>query len=263
MSAATAFAHAFAMPIVDVTIVGALDPEVRADAAQRVADAAGEALRAAPGRCWAQVRELDAKDYAENGGPTAARPVFLRVLRADLPPVPARAAVARRLADGVASALRRPAENVHVLFEPSAAGRVAFGGDLAPGPPRHRAQSGAKWESIVGYARAVRVGELVWVTGSVSVDDAGQPVGVGDAYAQSKRCLEVIETALGNLGASPRDVVRTRIFVTDIQRDWGAIGRAHAEMFGEARPATSMVEVRRLISDWMLVEIEADAYLGG
>lgn len=251
------------MPILDLTIVGELDAGLREHAARRVADAAAVVFETGPGRCWARVRELDARDYAENGGPTEARPVFVSVLRADLPTPGPRAALASALAGGVAEALGRPAENVHVLFEPGGAGRVAFGGALVAGPPRHRASSGARWESIVGYARAVRVGDLVWVTGSASVDDAGEPVGVGDAYAQAKRCLEVVKTALGSLGGGPEDVVRTRIFVTDITRDWSAIGRAHAEVFGDVRPATTMVEVRKLISDWMLVEIEADAYLGG
>ncbi|MEM1413496.1 MAG: RidA family protein [Myxococcota bacterium] len=251
------------MPILDLTIVGPLDAARRERAAQRVADAAAAAFETGPGRCWARLRELDASDYAENGGPTEARPVFVNVLRHDLPPPVERAALAATLARGVAEALGRPRENVHVLFEPAAAGRVAFGGALTPGPPRHRAESGARWEAIVGYARAVRVGDLVWVTGSTAVDDAGEPVGLGDARAQATRCLEVVKAALETLGGSAADVVRTRMFVTDIARDWAAIGEAHAEVFGDVRPATTMVEVRKLIADWMLVEIEADACLGG
>ncbi|MBX7195635.1 MAG: RidA family protein [Sandaracinaceae bacterium] len=141
------------------------------------------------------------------------------------------------------------------------AGRVSFGGELAPAPPRHRVQTAAPWESKVGYARAVRVGDLVWVTGTTAFDAAGAPVGIGDAHAQAVQCLANVERALVALGSSRAGVVRTRMFVTDIARDWEAIGRAHAEVFGEVRPATTMVEVRRLIADWMLVEIEADAVL--
>ena len=124
---------------------------------------------------------------------------------------------------------------------------------------RRRASSGAKWEAIVGYSRAVRVGDHVYVTGTTAFGDQGEPTGEGDAAAQATRAISNIERALAQLDARLDDVVRTRMFVVDIERDWEAIGHAHAAAFGEIRPATSMVEVRRLIEDWMLVEIEADA----
>lgn len=131
-----------------------------------------------------------------------------------------------------------------------------------PSPPvRTAVSSGAKWEDLVGYARAVRVGDLVWVTGTTATLPGGGHV-AGDAYAQAAQCLANIERALAQLGASLADVVRTRMFVTDIERDWQAVGRAHAERFARVRPATTMVEVRRLIEPWMSVEIEADAFVG-
>lgn len=123
---------------------------------------------------------------------------------------------------------------------------------------RVRVRSGAPWEPAVGYCRAVRVGNFVAVSGSAAVGEDGRLVGAGDAYAQAKHCIEVVEAALAKAGAGLADVVRTRIFVTDIGL-WEEIGRAHAEAFGEHPPATSMVEVSRLIDPGMLVEIEADA----
>ena len=118
--------------------------------------------------------------------------------------------------------------------------------------------TGAPWESIVGYCRAVRVGSHVAVTGTAAVGENGEVVGVGDAYAQTRRCLEIIEKALKDSGASIEDVVRTRIYVTDIAQ-WELVGRAHGDVFGEVYPATTMVEVSALIDPDMLVEIEADA----
>jgi enamine deaminase RidA (YjgF/YER057c/UK114 family) len=118
--------------------------------------------------------------------------------------------------------------------------------------------TGAPWEKTVGYCRAVRVGAHIAVSGTAPVGDDGEVVGVGDAYAQARRCIEIIERALAELGASLENVVRTRMFVTDISQ-WEAIGRAHGEAFGAIRPATSMVEVRALIDPDMLVEIEAEA----
>ena len=118
--------------------------------------------------------------------------------------------------------------------------------------------TGAPWEETVGYCRAVRVGPHISVSGTAPVGADGEVVGVGDAYAQACRCIEIIERALNEAGAGLQDVVRTRMFVTDI-RQWEAIGRAHGEAFGSIRPATSMVEVRALIDPDMLVEIEADA----
>ena len=123
---------------------------------------------------------------------------------------------------------------------------------------RQNISSGAPWESIVGYCRAVRVGPHIAVTGTASVGANGEVVAVGDAYGQTRRCIEIIEQALNEAGAGLRDVVRTRIFVTDITQ-WEAVGRAHAEVFGDIQPATTMVEVSALIDPDMLVEIEADA----
>ena len=132
---------------------------------------------------------------------------------------------------------------------------------MSPPPTVQRVFSGAPWETKVGYCRALRVGNLVYVTGTAPVADDGSVFAPGDARAQARRCFEIIDRALAGLGAARSNIVRTRMFVTDIARDWEAIGRAHAEALGEVRPATTMVEVRRLIADWMLVEIEADAAL--
>ncbi len=126
---------------------------------------------------------------------------------------------------------------------------------------RVRIQSGAPWERRVGYCRAIRSGPHVAVSGTAPVGEDGCVVGVGDAYAQAKRCIEIIERALAEAGAQLSDVVRTRMFVTDISQ-WEAIGRAHGEAFGDTRPATSMVEVKALIDPEMVVEIEADAIVG-
>ena len=118
--------------------------------------------------------------------------------------------------------------------------------------------TGAPWEETVGYCRAVRVGNHVAVSGTAPVGDDGEVVGVGDAYVQARRCIEIIERALAEAGAGLEHVVRTRMFVTDISQ-WQAVGKAHGEAFAAIRPATSMVEVRALIDPDMLVEIEADA----
>lgn len=125
-----------------------------------------------------------------------------------------------------------------------------------------RVFSAAPWERQVGYCRALRVGDRIFVTGTAPLAEEGGVFAPGDAYRQARRCLEIISTSLAELGATMADVVRTRMFVTDISR-WAEFGRAHSEFFGDHPPATSMIEVQALIDPAMLIEIEADAVSAG
>ena len=125
---------------------------------------------------------------------------------------------------------------------------------------REKFTSGAKWESIVGYSRAVKVADRIYVTGTTATDENSNIVGIGDAYSQTVQCIKNIEHALNHFGAGLRNIVRTRMFVTDISR-WEEHGRAHGEYFRGIMPATTMVEISKLIDPEMLIEIEADAEL--
>ncbi len=165
----------------------------------------------------------------------------------------------RVIADELCQELKMNSGNAFITFTEAHSGRVYTGGELRFRKESfERTFSGAPWEARVGYCRAVKAGNHIFVTGTAPVDDKGNVISPGNPYAQAKHCFEIIENALIRLGSDRKSVVRTRMFVTDISK-WEAFGEAHREHFGEHPPATTMVEVKSLIDPKMLIEIEADA----
>ncbi len=161
-----------------------------------------------------------------------------------------------RLAKPAPPGLGADEESVELALERGAALPNRGWSEVSEARTRHA--TGTPWEPVLGYSRTVRVGRLVWVSGTTAADESGEVVGIGDAYVQTRHALTNVGLALAAVGASLENVVRTRMYVTNIA-DWEQVGRAHGEFFGAIRPATTMVQVARLVSDDMLVEIEVDA----
>ncbi len=229
---------------------------------------AGKELREQTGCSEAEARDAVDALAAEHGpkGERATWAMHEAVLRRMTEPEAVlrevragnKAAAIRALREQTGCSLR-DAKNTVEALAPRAS--VAGPGSALPAMARQNVSSGGKWESIIGYSRAVRVGNQVFVAGTAAAGPDGSVFAPGDAYGQARRCFETIERALTEAGATMADVVRTRMFVTDASR-WEEFGRAHAEFFAEVRPAATMVEVAALISPEMLIEVEVDAVVG-